>query len=471
MKILLCMLSRELAGFHGFMERFQARPALGPMLLTAVLREAGHAVDFVDQRVESFSLEQWLDRAAGGRYDLVGLTTYSTTRRHHARYIAALRARYQGAIVAGGPGVQPGNVDFWLDSGADAVVLGEGERTAVELAQRLEQGRELSGTPGTAVRAADGRTIVGPARPALSLEELEALPYPAWSQYWIERYVDSTLINIRTPTAGVITARGCPYRCAFCGSPSFWSGIRQRSVEDVIEELDWLVQRFGVRHIVFVDDVFGLTRRWTLEFCEALRGRPYSLKWMICLHPLSFGADRAEVYGAMADAGLNFISFGAQSADPMVLREINRDPAEIDAVREAIPLCRELGIATALTYIFGLPGDTPATAEAAVDLTLEVRPTLADFHPLYYFVGSELGDRYPDCDANPYSYEEHKRWCASARRRFYLAPGTAARLAATIARSNPLFLLRLARMAIHGLPHYLFEPGAAAEGESGDRRT
>lgn len=192
---------------------------------------------------------------------------------------------------------------------------------------------------------------------------------------------------------------------------------------------------------------------------------------MICLHPLSFGARRYEVYQAMARNGLNFISFGAQSANEEVLRGINRRPAEIEALRENIKSCRSLGIGTSLTYIFGLPGDTPATAQQALDFTLQTKPTLADFHPLWYFLGSELGDKYPNCDANPYSFKEHKQWSKKARRRFYFNLSTIARVFRYIARKNPRYFFTLIKIAIYALPHYLFESEDYIRGDSGDDRT
>lgn len=238
-----------------------------------------------------------------------------------------------------------------------------------------------------------------------------------------------------------------------------------------MDEIDWLERDFHIRHIGFLDDIFGISSDWALEFCEALSSRPYRLSWMICLHPLSFGRNRRKVFEAMTRAGLSFISFGAQSANPAVLQNINRHPTEIEALREAVPICRSLGIGTSLTYIFGLPGDTPETVQEAVNFTLQTRPTLADFHPLWYFLGSELGDKFPNCDANPYSFTQHKQWSKKARRSFYFNIVTIVRIIYYIARNNPRYFFTLIRIALYGLPHYLFESEDYVKWDSGDERT
>ena len=471
MKILLNMLSIEVAGFWSFLERYQLRPAMGLLMLTAVLRDAGYEVEMADQRVERFDLEQWIERIVKNQYDIVGLSTYSTTRPHHAHYISSLRKKYKGLIIVGGPAVMKDSVDFWLDSGADIAVLGEGERTLLEIIERMESGKSIEGVAGTVVRNSKNETVWGPSRDFLTIQELEALPYPAWNSYWIREYTDHTIINAQLPTAGMITTRGCPYRCAFCGSPNFWKGVRQRSVENVMGEIDWLVKNFRIRHIGFLDDIFGLKTKWVLDFCDQLKSRPYQLNWMICTHPLSFGTRRPEVYRAMAEAGLNFISFGAQSANPRVLENINRNPKEIEALRENIPLCRELGIATTLTYIFGLPGDTPETADKAIRFVLDVKPTVADFHPLWYFQGSELGDKYPNCDATPYSFEDHKSWSRKARQKFYLNPSIIFQFAKYILQHNPRYIGTLLRLMWDAFPEYVFEQKKGIKWESGDQRT
>lgn len=201
------------------MERHQLRPPLGLLQLASVCQEAGHEVDIADQRVTRFNLADWLGMIAAGDSDLVGVSACSTMRMHHARYIRALRKHYSGVIVVGGPAAQEKTVDFWLDAGADVAVIGEGERTLPELLNKMSAGTPVEGVAGTAWRNAEHRTVLGPARPQLTVEEIENLPYAAWSQERTWTYLDSTVVTVRRPSVSVIATRGCPQRCAFCGAP------------------------------------------------------------------------------------------------------------------------------------------------------------------------------------------------------------------------------------------------------------
>ena len=471
MNLLLNILSLQQKNFRGFMEHYQLRAPLGSLLLQSVCKQAGHQADLVDQRVRPTKTEDWVDSILAQKYDAVGISTYSWTRAFHARAIRALRKRYRGKIFVGGPAVLPSTVDFWLDAGADVAVLGEGERTLVELLDKMESDRPLEDTAGTAIRNEYGKTVRCAPRPILSIEELEKLPYPAWTREHTRTYIDNTAVNVRRPAASMITTRGCLYKCAFCGAPVIWQGIRQRSVASVMDEIDWLVENFQIRHLAFMDDIFGLNAPWVFDFCDQLSRRPYYLSWMIDSHPLSFGSRREEVFRAMAKAGLSFVSFGAQSADDQVLRNINRSPKEIPALEQNIALCRDLGIATSLAYIFGLPGDTPRTARKAIDFALKTRPLVADFHPLWYIEGSELADRYPECDANPYSYEQQKKWSNQARRKFYFHPAVLLQFFVYVLKHNPKYLLKLVTMAFFGIPQFLFEQKTVTLEETGDKRS
>jgi radical SAM superfamily enzyme len=145
----------------------------------------------------------------------------------------------------------------------------------------------------------------------------------------------------------------------------------------------------------------------------------------------------------MAAAGCTAISFGVQSGSPAILNAIRRDPRETAELAKTIRLCRRHNILTIVTYIFGLPGETPQTIEESVRSCLRLDSHLADFHPLFVLPGSaidrECGDQ-PVCQATA---EEIQRACAAAFRRFYLRPATLARLFWLVLRKNPAYLARI----------------------------
>ncbi|MCZ7584375.1 MAG: radical SAM protein [Deltaproteobacteria bacterium] len=166
--------------------------------------------------------------------------------------------------------------------------------------------------------------------------------------------------------------------------------------------------------------------------------------WMCILHPLSFGARRDRLVPLMARAGCNSISFGAQSANAEILKNVDRYPRETRALERMLNLCRQSGVLSIMTYIFGLPGETAETIRESTTWSLRHRPHLVDYHPLFVLYGSEIKRRYGDAPVTTLPQDTIEKACAAAFRRFYLRPGTAWRLLSFVVRRNPAYLLRAA---------------------------
>lgn len=148
---------------------------------------------------------------------------------------------------------------------------------------------------------------------------------------------------------------------------------------------------------------------------------------------------------------------------PQSCRGIRRDHDEPDQLAEALRYCRDNGILSIITYIFGLPGETEQTIEANIRWALRHEPNLVDFHPLFILPHSEMSRQYPEGRVCAFSDEEFETHCASAMRRFYLRPSPSLRLLRFILRHNPGFFLRapyVAKRAVHSLS--VFDDVAAA---------
>jgi radical SAM superfamily enzyme YgiQ (UPF0313 family) len=220
----------------------------------------------------------------------------------------------------------------------DAVVVGEGERPLAELAEAVLDGRSIAGITGVACRAADGSV----APPVLSAIDLDTLP-------WAKRTELPTVLAAGFAPA-VFTTRGCPYRCTFCGTGAASgmlaarSGYRARSVEDVLDEIEYLVRDFGIEFLSISDDLF-LTkhpamqaRAW--EFADGMLRRGIRLSFMIDARVDSM-ADLG-LFAHLRDAGLHrvFVGLETGSYEQLVTygkRHVRRgeDPAaRIRAVRD-----------------------------------------------------------------------------------------------------------------------------------------
>ncbi|MFA5276313.1 MAG: cobalamin-dependent protein, partial [Candidatus Omnitrophota bacterium] len=247
-------------------------PPLGLGYLGAVLEDKGIAVKIVDcliegwdERVEisknllriglSFEAIENIIRSYGP--DIVGVNNLFTKQRDNAHEIYKIAKSIDKDIItiAGGahPTVMPELV--LADPEVDYVVLGEGERTIIDLVNFIEGESGISALDGIGYRE-DGKIRILPKKKFI--EDLDTLPLPARHLLSMEKYFglkSSHGSRGRKKFSPVITSRGCPAGCTFCSASSVWGKrFRARSAESVIKELKILKAEYGIEEIMFEDD-------------------------------------------------------------------------------------------------------------------------------------------------------------------------------------------------------------------------
>jgi len=239
-------------------------------------------------------------------------------------------------------------------SSVDITVAGEGEIAMMELAEAKASGAvpsELENILGIAFRVSDRVRGTGK-RPWL--ENLDALPFPAWELF-------------PKVSWGVMSGRGCPFGCIFC-QRVLGRQVRLRSVDNVLAEFDALEERFGQREIWFRDETFGLNKRWLDEFLEKTSARNqrkgYVLGWGSNSRANLADLDR---YRRMKEAGCHGVSFGVESGDEVILKRATKGITPEMAVK-AIATAQEAGLNAAAFFILGHPGETWRTALKTVHL-------------------------------------------------------------------------------------------------------
>jgi anaerobic magnesium-protoporphyrin IX monomethyl ester cyclase len=421
------------------MEQAQKRPGLGLRYLKAVLGDHGVAVDLFDNLYDSKRAARVHEQLNQGRYDLVGFHTTSASRAHALATVARLDPTlYAGRVLLGGPGVL--HADELLERGFDVAVRGEGEETILRLIEAYEGRGAFEEIPGISYDDLRGERHDTGESPFV---DVSRLPFPNWDDVDAD-YGDMLNVTLRRPFFVMMGSRGCPYRCAFCASHQHWrQGYRARPVAHVLDEMSWLVEERGARYIHFLDDVFGMQPGWVDAFCDGLESRRLRVDFSIVLHPHSFKAERRRLLTRLQRVGCRLVSVGAQSSSPEVLRAVRRAASEPDGIRALVSISRELGMASVLTFIFGLPGDTRETVLGTIDFACEVRPTLVDFHPLLYLPGSEIADVMPPERYSRLSDVALNRLCLQASLRFYVREGGLVRLGAWTLRHNPRWFTNL----------------------------
>jgi len=333
---------------------------LGVMMLSAHLkREMGAevAVSLLDLRTEK-DRDAALRDALRERPDIIGLSLMNFERPFLKEHLASIRAAAPGALIVAGGAYPTGNTEEALRSfpELDLIVRGEGEETFLDVARRHAAGEDPRGAPGT-VFLRDGAVAAAPDRPPV--EPIDLLPMPDYAALDLDRYfAPHTPMNVVTAHDRYViltTSRGCPYRCAYCHD-IFGKRFRPHSAERVIEEILLLHDRFGIREVHFVDDVFNLDRE---RMQRIFRGIIASGKRMFFAFPNGIRGDllTEEEIALMKDAGVYQITFSVETASPR-LQELVGKHLDIERTMRNVRYAHRRGIVTKSYFMLGFPTET-----------------------------------------------------------------------------------------------------------------
>jgi len=275
------------------------------------------------------------------------------------------------------------------ESGCDYVVLGEGEIALLKLLQNNFQSDSIAGVYSIK-DFEDSKPVI---KKGKKIENLDDIPFPDWEQLNPNLYPKAPhgAIVKNFPVAPVITTRGCPYECTFCASPSFYDRkIRFRSPENVIQEIKYLVDQFGIREIHFEDDNLTIRRGHIDKICELIITTGIEISWAC---PNGIRADKvdADLISKMKESGCYYFAYGVESADQQILSNIKKQ-VKIETIEKSIDLASKAGISCQGFFIFGLPGETEETLNKSIHFAKRSKLARAQFLILDVLPGSELWD-------------------------------------------------------------------------------
>jgi len=450
---------RKLGRFAGLLEPM---PCIGLAYIAGALEAHGVFVRVIDMFAEKLSGDEVVDKAARFRPDLVGMTVLTPSAPVCSELTARLRARLPDArIVWGAIHADVFAHDIVRDGDADYVVHGDGEETIVELVDALA-GREvdLSAIKGLTWRSTDGQVVRNPERPLN--RDLDALPYPAWHLFPYHRYGLLPFADFAKPVLTMAASRGCPYRCDYCSLINTGGKVfRRRDPMKVADEYEYLVERYGVKQIGFVDPIFPLVKADLAPFCDELQRRGLDRK---CQWLSETRADRLdpETCALMYAGGCRRVLMGIESGSDLLLGNVNKT-LKTSKVREGVANARAAGIQTVGLFMIGLPGETPELTRQTVEFAVDLDLDFAKFAITVPFPGSKLfEDRWqkdlfrddwenyttfnPDPDAlvyHPPGYDpaELIKLQSWALRRFYMRPAQIRRQMVELRTISPKMLL------------------------------
>jgi anaerobic magnesium-protoporphyrin IX monomethyl ester cyclase len=336
-------------------------PPLGIGYLAAALQQEGHQVHLIDCTFRK--RQDALQEALAVGAEVVGLYCMVTMVEECMWFAEQLRPTAR-LLVAGGPLPTCDPLPFLKHF--DVVVRGEGERTVCELLRAWSKGGDPAQVPGIVMRPreasgteAGSTAIFADDRPFEA--DLDALPQPARSLFPNADYIRHGMKKYGYSISTVMSTRGCPFRCEFCSNVVFGGSYRERSPENVVDEVEQVL-RLGYQRVSFGDDVFTLRKERVLRVCAEIRRRHLDFHWECLGRVDSLDEPTAR---EMRNAGCTRIYFGIESGNQPILDQMNKRTTPEQA-RQAVEAAHRAGLEVGAFFILGYPGDTDDTVLATL---------------------------------------------------------------------------------------------------------
>ena len=374
--------------------RMKPYSPLSTLIAAALLRRHGHRVGLFDatfeEGVEAF--EATLDDVQPKIVLVIEdnfnfLTKMCTTARRQSALAMIRLAASRGCRVAvNGPDAAD-NPAIYLCAGADAVVLGEGEATMLDVANLwMGSGGELADVSGLILA---GHGQAEPTKPRRPQQDLDALPHPAWDLVNVERYREKWHQAHGEFSWNMATSRGCPYACNWCAKPTFGRRYSVRSPQDVAAEIREIASDIRPDHLWFTDDILGLDIDWICDFAEEVERAgtriPFTMQSRVNLI-----TERSV--SALVRAGACEVWMGIESGSQKILDAMDKGTT-VEAARTATRLLKANGIKACWFIQLGYPSETWDDLLATRDLIREEKPNEIGVSVAYPLPGTIFYDR------------------------------------------------------------------------------
>ena len=376
-------------------------PPIWTVLLAAFIREKGYSVAIMDADAERWTPEYTSDKVLEYNPMLVGISAIganpsaSSTPKMSAisRLLKNLNAKVANMktfLYGIHPSALPEKT--LMEEAVDFICRGECFHTVPMLVDALKFNDRKYEIEGLWYRR--GEQIISNGWGKL-IEDIDELPFAAWDLLPMQLYRAHNWhcfrnLRKRQPYAVIYTSLGCPYNCTYCNISALYNGkpgIRFRSPQRVVEEIDFLVRQYNVKNIKILDELFVLKEDRVLEFCDLIIERGYELNiWAYA----RVDTVNEKVLKKLKQAGVNWLCFGIESGSKVVRDGVHKGKFAQEAITNAIEMTRKAGIYVIGNYMFGLPDDDLATMRATLDLAKDLNCEYANFYSTMAYPGSQL---------------------------------------------------------------------------------
>ena len=358
-------------------------PPLNLMYLAAALEKASMSVKIIDDDLYQLDFEKIANLVSKIDPMVVGITATTATIKNSLKYIKAVKKVLPNTLtVIGGP--HPTfvpNETLKTEDSLDIVVLGEGEETIVEIAEKYKDDKinSLSEIKGIFYRNND-KINSTPLRPLI--KDLDNLPFPARHLVSFKDYKTS-----KNQSGGMITSRGCVFSCNYCSSSLIMGKkFRTRSPENVVDEMEELVYKYGVKDIAFLDDIFMLNKRRAMAIADEIKNRDIDLSFITSSRVDTVNHELLE---HLKNAGMSTLYCGVESGSQRVLDLMGKG-INLKQIEDAIKAAKDVDIDVMGSFILGYPGETSKEMDQTIDFSIKLDTDYSQFSILTPFPGTPI---------------------------------------------------------------------------------
>ena len=353
-------------------------PPLGLLYIAAVLELMKHEVQVFDIDPE---VHDCIDEIKTFAPQIIGISCYTNTYQRALRLNTTLKLALPATIfIAGGVHATAKPLETMAEMKPDYLVYAEGERTIAQLVDLIEAKSEsgYEEIKGLYYWSEGQVKYNGP--PDL-IDDLDSIPFPArhllnFDPYLVPPGMIRGFVKGRITT--IFTSRGCPYPCTYCASSNVQGKkVRHRSVDNVVQELEQLVNDYAINGFYICDDLVTEDHDWMMEFSNKLASKNLNLVWA-CQSRVDT-LDQ-QMLLAMRKAGCVQIDFGVESGSDKTL-DTMRKSTSVEAARQTFQMTKRAGVRSCATFILGFPGESEQDMEETFDFAKEIN---ADFTAFYF---------------------------------------------------------------------------------------
>ncbi len=371
----------------------QPYPPLGSLQAAAVVRDAGFETTFFDVALcdDPQEIEPQLEKGPdvlviyddGFNY----LTKMCLTAMREAAFKMIKLAKQHNAVVIVCNSDSADHYEKYLTQGVDYVIRGEGEETLKELLLSLENANSTKEILGIAYQY-KGSTVVNQSRAVQ--KNLDAFSLPAWDLVDMEPYRKIWRKHHGYFSLNIATTRGCPYKCNWCAKPIYGNRYNSRSVEHVINEIEYLLKQFHPDHFWMSDDIFGLKPNWIKRFNELVHERNLKFKYKIQSRvDLLLEENTVDT---LAESGVETVWVGAESGSQKILDAMDKGTT-IEQIQTATTKLKSKGIRVGYFLQFGYLGETKSDIDSTLKMVLQNMPDEIGISVSYPLPGTKFYEK------------------------------------------------------------------------------